>query len=479
MVSYMRLGASIVCLATFFAGCTDGRLWAPTGENARITQGPPIEDIVTPFDVALECLKPRMNRGMTFAVGAVLDQTGRQSMGDQGMGAYFTQGGGEMIQSALLRTGATVINRRNMDIPVTEARWGIRGLETQATTTFFISGSINSLDFIPGGGVSAIFAGIGPRYRQNRILVGADIYMTDARTGVIIGSVPIQKQVVASEVGFSVGRFVGNTLTDVDGGMVEREALHFVLRQMLSLATFELVSLTMEPRHWLPCRAKLDATYGALSATRGAEIETLVREELERLRGTDPRAAMILERELSGESIEDIMESLGEPMPRRAAAPQTAAQAAPAAAAPPAPSSPPAQGATTEATAVPPAPDTALTSGPLTVTVTEGDDDTRVTVVAPPATDLRWGFMGNNLVVVAMGHDGAFDLSGVASGIVSSRVTGFRAGGEGFRRVLQIAVGCNDCGAFGELNEEGVLVLDIARGEERRLLDPESLTPRE
>lgn len=421
-----------------------------------------------------------MNGGITFAVGAVLDQTGRQSMGDQGMGAYFTQGGGEMIQSALLRAGATVINRRNMDIPVSEARWGIRGLETQAPTNFFISGSINSLDFIPGGGVSAIFAGVGPRYRQNRILVGADIYMTDARTGVIVGSVPIQKQVVASEVGFGVGRFFGTTLTDVDAGRVEREALHFVLRQMLSLATFELVSLTMEPRHWLPCRAKLDATYGALSATRSAEVEQKVQAELARLRETDPEAAMILERELAGESIEEIMESLGRPVPPRAAPPQPAPPPTPPSAPPPRAAEPaPAPAREAPAAAdVPPPPEEAVTTGPLTVDLIEGGDYTRVTVAAPPATDLRWGFVGGSLVVVAMQHDGAFDLSSVAGGIVSSRVTGFRAGGEGFRRALQIGIGCADCGAFGEQNEEGVLVLDIARGEERTLLDLTTLEPR-
>lgn len=445
-------------------------------------RGPPIEDIVTPFDVALECLRPRMNRGVTFAVGAVQDQTGRQSMGDQGMGAYFTQGGGEMIQSALMRAGATVINRRSMDIPVSEARWGIRGLETQAATNFFVSGSINSLDFVPGGGVSAIFAGIGPRYRQNRILVGADIYMTDARTGVIVGSVPIQKQVVASEVGFGVGRFFGTTLTDVDAGRVEREALHFVLRQMLSLATFELVSLTMEPRHWLPCRAKLDASYGELSATRSAEVEKTVKEELARLREEDPEAAEILEREMAGESIEEIMESLGRPVPQRASAP-TPEPAQPEPDAPEAAPEAADAGRDTEREKpdpadVPPPPDEAVTAGPLTVELTEGDDHTRVTIAAPPATDLRWGFVAGSLVVVAMQHDGAFDLSSVSGGIVSSRVTGFRAGGEGFRRALQIGIGCGDCGAFGEQNEEGVLVLDIARGEERTLLDLATLEPR-
>jgi curli biogenesis system outer membrane secretion channel CsgG len=473
-----KLGLGLaLCAMVALGACNKFGGFARPEENAKLLQGPPIEDIVTPFDEALECLKPRVNRSVTYAVGAVQDQTGRQSFGDQGAGSYFTQGAGEMIQSAMLRAGVTLINRRNMDIPVSEARWGIRALDTQATTNFYISGSISSLDFIPGGGFSAMLSGIGPRYRQNRVLVAADIYMTDARTGVVVGGVPIQKQLVASEMGFGVGRFFGEVLANMDAGMVEREALNFVLRQMLSLATFELISLTMEPRHWLPCRAKLDSTFGELSSTRGAEIERLVMEELERLREKDPRAATILERELAGESIEDIMASLGEPI-RRSTAVKPKPAPAPSVSSPPSapsvsppPPAPAAGPAASDAPAIPPPPDTALTVGSLPVAVVEGDVYTRVTVEAPPGTDLRWGFLGPNLIVIANGHDGAFDLSNVAADLVSKRVTSFRAGGEGFRRVLQIGVGCRDCGAFGEVTEDGILTIDVAQGEERKPLD--------
>jgi hypothetical protein len=302
-------------------------------------------------------------------------------------------------------------------------------------------------------------AGIGARSRQNRILVGADIYMTDARTGRIVGGVPLQKQLVASEMGLGVGRFFGTTLTDVDAGIVEREALNFALRQMLSLATFELLTTVMQPRHWLPCRAKLDAEYGALSATRGAEVERLVKEELERLRETSPRDAMILERELAGESIEDIMADLGEPLPSRAAPSPAPAPAPTPRAARPQPEAQPAM-------EVPEATE-AFTAGPLTVNLMEENTHTRVTVEAPPGVDFRWGFVGDNLLVVAMNHDGAFDLTALSEGIVSSRVSGVQHGGEGYRRVLVLATACRRCGVYGELSEEGLLVLDIGDGEER------------
>lgn len=459
MIRQMRSTAAALAMLAL-SGCTFGDLLGNTSKNADILQGPPIEDIVTPFDTALECLKPKINREVRYAVGVVADQTGRQSYGESGSGAYFTQGAGEMIQTAILRSGATLVNRRNLDIPVSEARWGIRALDTQVPVNFFISGSINSLDFIPGGGFAATFSGVGPRYRQNRILIGADLYLTDARTGVVIGGVPVQKQVLATELGFSVGRFAGSTLLNVDAGVVEREALNFVLRQMLSLATFELISLTMEPRHWLPCRAKLDAAFGKLTNTKGAEIETLVMAELERLRKEDPEAAKILERELAGESIEDIMKSLGKPIKK-----SKPKQPEPAAAKPAAPP------AAAQAPAVPPPPTVARTKGPLRVEIIEADTATRVTVAAPIGADLRWGFRGPNLLVVAMAHDGGFDLSNVSSGLNSQRLAGLRVGGEGFRQVLQIRLKCNDCGAAGIVSDEGALLLDIATGEERTLID--------
>ena len=466
---------TVLALVSVFSLSSCGAIWNAVGsdKDEELVQGPPIGDIVTPFDEALMCLRPNINRDVIFSVGVVADQTGRQSFGETGTGGYFTQGGGEMIQSAMLRAGATVINRRNMEIPLSEARWGIRSLDTQAPTTLFISGSINTLDFIPGGGFAASIAGWGSRYRQNRILVGADIYMTDARTGTIVGGVPIQKQMIASEIGFGVGRFFGSSLINLDAGMIEREALNFTLRQMMSLATFELISSTMEPRHWLPCRAKLDATYGKLSSTQGAEIEALVLEELTRLRQTDPRAAYILEQELAGRSMEEIMKSLGEPNPPKPAAP-VPVSSKPAASSPAASSGGIPQPNQTETSSAAPAPSLDYeikTTGPMIVDVSEGNVYTRVQVEAPPGTDLRWGFSGPNLLVVALSHSGSFDMTNVTAGMEMTRIAGIRAAGNAARQALQIRVNCGTCGAYGEISDDGVLTLDIAESEERVPID--------
>ncbi len=243
--------------------------------NAPLAEGPPIEDVVTAFDEALSCIRGKVQPGITFAVGQIVDATGRESYADGAAGKFVTQGAGEMVQSALFRAGVTVVNRRDPNIPIVETQWGIRDLSQQMPVNFYISGSINSLDFIPGGGFSTQIAGVGPRYRQNRILIGLDLTMTDALTGRIVASVPLQKQIFSREVGATMGRFFGDTLLSLDMGGQEREAVHFALRQMLSFASFELLGQLMNASTFAPCKEKVSPFYGSIQNTGTGDPEAL------------------------------------------------------------------------------------------------------------------------------------------------------------------------------------------------------------
>lgn len=244
-------------------------------DNAELVQGPPIEDVVTSFDEALSCLRGKVQPGITFAVGQIVDATGKETYAEGGTGKFVTQGAGEMVQSALFRAGVTVVNRRDPNIPIVENQWGIRDLSQQMPVNFYISGSINSLDFIPGGGFSAQVGGAGPRYRQNRILIGLDLTMTDAFTGRIVASVPLQKQIFSREIGASMGRFFGETLVSLDMGGQEREAVHFALRQMLSFATFELVGQVMNAGTFAPCKELVSPFYGTIGNTGTGDPDAL------------------------------------------------------------------------------------------------------------------------------------------------------------------------------------------------------------
>lgn len=310
----------MLALATLLAGCSlPPEMFAARSENTTLTVGPPVEDVVSGFDEALTCLRGKIPRGVTFAVGQVVDATGKENYAEGGAGKYVTQGGGEMVQSALFRAGVSVVNRRDSTITINEANWGIRDIKRQVPVNFYISGSINSLDFIPGGGGSITIAGIGPRYRENRILIALDLTMTDAYTGRVVASVPVQKQIFTSETGADIDTFFGSTLVQLDAGGMQREAMHFALRQMLNLATFELLGQIMKQDVYAACRARIDETVGEIKTT-----------------GTADRAALDMAMVEAGRApaLEVTLPEAEPAAPAPAPGAATAAAAAPAAAAP-------------------------------------------------------------------------------------------------------------------------------------------------
>jgi len=235
-----------------------------------LPKGPPIEDMVTPFDEALTCVRGKIEPSISFAVGQVIDATGKETYSDGGSGKMLSQGAGEMVQTALFRAGVTVVNRRDPNIPIVETQWGIRDIKQLTPANFYVSGSINSLDFIPGGGVEANVAGIGARFRQTRILIALDLSLTDAFTGRIVANVPLQKQIFAQEMGAGADRFFGSTLISLSAGGMEREAVHFAMRQMLNFATLELLGQIIPRNRYMPCKALVSPVDGQTSDVSGA-----------------------------------------------------------------------------------------------------------------------------------------------------------------------------------------------------------------
>ncbi|MGV0961113.1 MAG: CsgG/HfaB family protein [Limnohabitans sp.] len=253
----------------------------PLQQDERLIEGPAISEIITPFDRALSCLDGRINREvLRFSVGSILDSTGKEQLSDGGSSKFVTQGAGEIVQSALFRAGVVLVNRRDPRVMESEARWGIRDPKSQIPSTFYVTGSINSLDFLPGGGIDAQIAGIGPRYRQHRMLIGLDLSLTETKTGRILANVPIQKQIIATDEGFNVGRFFGNTLVSVDLGHNKREAVHFALRQMLNLATFELLTQMMPPDQYSDCYEMIESVEGVLGESRSGKRVAQYRQSL-------------------------------------------------------------------------------------------------------------------------------------------------------------------------------------------------------
>ena len=284
--------------------------------------GPPIRDVNTAFDNALACLKGRIDPRLAFAVGAIIDHTGKEQLTEGGAGKFITQGAGDIVQSALFKAGATVVNRRDPRVMSVEVQWQIRDPRKIRPASYYITGSINSLDFIPGSGAEVTVAGIGPRYRQNRLLVGLDLALTNADTGQIVANVPLQKQIFSSEAGIAVGRFFGETLVSLDIGGKEREALHYALRQMLNLATFDLLTQLMRPQSYAACRREIDGAHGEVAHTGTADAAA-------KYEASNGNAVPAVAAEAESTSAAYVPAVVRQPAPTRATRPAPAVTSAP------------------------------------------------------------------------------------------------------------------------------------------------------
>lgn len=264
MFNFRQTSGALMVVCGFLSAC------APASSDMRLLDGPAIMDVVTPFDGALACLDGKIDKRMGFAVGNIPDGTGRESYNGEGAGKFVTQSAGDIVQSALFKTGVKVINRRDMGTAALEAQWGIRALQTQQNAHFAITGSINSLDFIPGAGAFINVGGVGARYRQNRILVGLDLAMTNVATGQIVSNIALKKQIVADDVGLFGSGFTDNRLIDSDIGGARREALNDAMRTMLQLATLELLLQLMPPAQYNECISLIDPRFGIVGGQKTA-----------------------------------------------------------------------------------------------------------------------------------------------------------------------------------------------------------------
>jgi len=229
-----------VSILAFGSGCA---ATTPYSKNMTLTEGPkPVTQITTPYDSLLSCLSSSyLGKKASVGVGAISDETGKFSITNNGNGKFVTQAAGDIVQSALLQSHVVrVVNRRDPRVMKLEAAFGNK--IKWISSDYHITGSINSLDFLPGGGIDASVYGVGAKYRQHRMLIGMDLFLTDTKTSEVVGHSSIFKQVVADEIGANIGRFFGNILVGVDMGQQHREAVHFALRNMLKLAVFEMMT---------------------------------------------------------------------------------------------------------------------------------------------------------------------------------------------------------------------------------------------
>ena len=257
------ISTALLCVPLLSAGCV-----ATSSKNISLEQGPPVQTVSTPYQSLMSCIAEQKAMRGAWAVGDIIDATGKVSTDREGTGRFISQGAGDMMQTMLMTAGAEkVMNRRDPRPVILEAKWGKRDMQRVQTMDYYITGSINTLDFIPGASAEVTVAGIGPRYRQSRALVGLDLHLTRADTTEVLGAVNISTQIFAEEMGFGVGRFFGTTLVDFDLGSGNREPLQLSLRSMLQYGLYELLK-QVEPELATNCQTIVDQVDGVKETTQ-------------------------------------------------------------------------------------------------------------------------------------------------------------------------------------------------------------------
>jgi len=241
MVRKVTLALTAATTAVALTACAGT---TPRDERKELADGPPVQEVTTPYDKALGCIDEQLpETNALFAVAPIPDRTGKRSYSEGGVGSFAPQDSGPVVQSALFEAvGNQIVNRTDIRPVLQDLNWGIRNVQKQQPHDFFLTGQVSSLDFVPGGGAEARVFNTGPGYRQYRILVTLDLALTQSKTGRVIANTALSKQVVAEEYNFGGTLFFGEALVSVNIGGEKREALQFVLREMLKFAVYDLLT---------------------------------------------------------------------------------------------------------------------------------------------------------------------------------------------------------------------------------------------
>jgi hypothetical protein len=255
----------------------------------------------------LQCVATRLSRGqrsVPFGVIAAPDRTGKANIaGNDATGAFNTQGAADMLASSLGRAGVRIVEigpeyRAILDWSNLKASQGLIGDGVKRTeisivkdeagkdkevshdipniplrkgtvfpVRYGVYGSIDALDFIPGGGVSAGAYGASAGYNQNRANLRIDLRLVEMPVGDnvggrIIATTTVQKQVVNDGVNISLSRYFGSAspvLVNFEAGAQRREALQDSTGDMLDLAIADLLEQVFLKRH-SPCENYTIAT---------------------------------------------------------------------------------------------------------------------------------------------------------------------------------------------------------------------------
>jgi curli biogenesis system outer membrane secretion channel CsgG len=264
--SRLRLYVAAAVLIVLSGCAAVGRQQMP-GEDAVVV-GPPVRQNHTPTDHGLACLGRSIQHhrmpALAVSVGDVKDYTGKYS---QLEGNAITQGGAQMVYSALGKLGGAITLHERFDTRIAELELayadrrqlgdGRRHIVEQGKppvpwmpyfggsimrSQYYIVGGITEANYnISSGGTELDVSGVGFKARKFTMNVGVDLRIVDTSSLQVIRTSSLQKQIIGIEVGANVYRFFGSQLLNFNVGDKSQEPLQFGVRTTIEHAVLELL----------------------------------------------------------------------------------------------------------------------------------------------------------------------------------------------------------------------------------------------
>lgn len=213
---------------------------------------------------------------ITWTVQNIEDLTGKFNV-DRGSGRWITQGGTDIMYSALYVPGRTnIVERSRTGVLEWEVKMankkllgdrtedgqkitrkirvqgengpkivqvGYRGLPQGMIrgSDVYVVGSINRLDLnTNSAAINARIAGIGPEAEAFAMQVGGNFRVINTRNSKVVADASLYKEIVGEKYGVGAGRIFGDTTVELGAEVKRNEPVHVALQSMLYLAAVEL-----------------------------------------------------------------------------------------------------------------------------------------------------------------------------------------------------------------------------------------------
>ncbi|HBG00986.1 MAG TPA: curli production assembly protein CsgG [Firmicutes bacterium] len=195
---------------------------------------------------------PDPKERIPIAIYAITDSTGQYKADGGASSTVVTQGGTEMLITALQRSRqfnvldrhrfGDLMNEQNLvsSSRITPGQGPELGALSGAQ--FMITGSITEYQVSKETkGIGLIIAGKGGTQEYARASVALDLRVTHLTTGEVVWAESLQGEIFGEKVGIQLFSFLGKNIVEFETGSGKQQVINLVVRTLLEEAVFKLV----------------------------------------------------------------------------------------------------------------------------------------------------------------------------------------------------------------------------------------------